>query len=126
MQGSDRIQPHMWSGEKGSAPFTVFKMEFKNLVGSLHDNKMRVNDVAETKERRLMELDIRNAGMPQETVDDFKKWTGDCTRCSTHAPRDKRRTTSATLKDQDSRRGSKWSVTSIRGWVQTGLSHTPG
>ena len=30
----------------------------------------------------------------------LKKWTGDCTRCSFHAPREKRRTTSATLKDR--------------------------
>ena len=60
----------MCSGEKGSEPFTAFKMEFQKWVGSLHDNMMRVMDVEETKEGRLMELDIRNAGMSQE---DFKE-----------------------------------------------------
>ena len=28
-----------------------------------------------------MKLDIRIAGVSQETVGDFKKWTGDCTTC---------------------------------------------
>ena len=63
---------------------------------------MKVMDVAEAKEGRLMELDIRNAGMSQETVDDFKDMD--------RTPKEKRGTPSATLKDQDSRRGSKWSV----------------
>ena len=83
-------------------------------------------DVAEAKEGRLMELDIRNAGMSQETVDDLKR-NGQETVPSAHfhAPREKRRTTSATLKDQDSRPGSKSSVTSIRGRVQTSLLPTP-
>ena len=96
-----------------------------NWVGSLHDNMMKVMDVAEAKEGRLMELDIRNAGMTLATVDDFKKWTGDCTKCSFHAPQEKRRTTYPTLRDLGSRRGSKWSVTSIRGRVQSGLLRTP-
>ena len=34
---------------------------------------MKVMDVTEAKEGRLMELDIRNAGMSQETVDDFNE-----------------------------------------------------
>ena len=63
----------MWSCEKGSEPFTAFKMELQNWVGSLHDNMMTVMDVAETKEGRLMELDIRNARMSQETVEAFKE-----------------------------------------------------
>ena len=60
--------PQTWSGEKGRESFTAFKMELQNWVGSLH-----VMDVAEAKVGRLMELDIENAGMSQETVDDFKE-----------------------------------------------------
>ena len=76
---------------------------------------MRVMDVADLKEGRLMELDIRNSGMSQKTVNDFKE-VGQETLPDAHFMHpEQRRTTSATLKDQDSRRGSKWSVTSIRG-----------
>ena len=65
-------QPQASSGEKGSESLTAFKMELKSGVGSLHDNMMKVTDVAE-EEGSLMELDIRNPGMSQETVDDFKE-----------------------------------------------------
>ena len=34
---------------------------------------MKVKEVAEAKEGRLMELDIRNAGMSPETADDYKE-----------------------------------------------------
>ena len=61
------------SGEKGSESFTPFKMDLQNGVGSLHDNMMKVMDVAEAKQGRLMELEIRNAGMSQETADDLKE-----------------------------------------------------
>ena len=37
-------------------------MKLQSWVGSLHDNMMKVTDVAEAKEGRLMELDIRYAG----------------------------------------------------------------
>ena len=63
----------MWSGEKGSESYIAFKMELLVWVGSLHDNTIEVMDVAEAKEGRLMELNVRNAGMSQETVDDFKE-----------------------------------------------------
>ena len=33
---------------------------------------MKVMDVAEAKEGRLLKLDDRNAGITQETVEDFK------------------------------------------------------
>ena len=60
--------------------------------------------------------------MSQETVDDFEEM--DRILYQSHAPKEKRRTTCATLRDLDSRRGNKWSVTSIRGRVQTGLLQT--
>ena len=60
-------QPQAPSGEKGSESFTAFKVELQSGVGSLHDYMI------EEKEGRLMELDIRNAGTSQETVDDFKE-----------------------------------------------------
>ena len=57
---------------EGRETFTAFKMELQNGVGSLHDNMMKVMDVARAKEGRLMKLDFRNAGMSQEMVDHFK------------------------------------------------------
>ena len=39
----------------------------------IHDDMMKVMDVEEAKEGRLTELDIKNAGMSQKTVDDFKE-----------------------------------------------------
>ena len=62
---------------------------------------MKVMDVAEANEGRLMELS-------QKTVDDFKEM--DRTRCSFHAPKEKRRTTYAYLNDLDSRTGADRSV----------------
>ena len=62
-------KPHTWSGEKGSESFTTLKMALQNWVSSLHDNMMKDMDVAEAREGRLTELDIRNAGVSQETVD---------------------------------------------------------
>ena len=59
-------KPQTWSGEKG-----------QRIVHSIQDGIAVMGritmDVAEAKESRLMELDIRNAGMSQETMDDFKE-----------------------------------------------------
>ena len=41
----------MWSDEKNREPFTAFKMEVQNWVGSLHDNMMKVLEVEEAKEQ---------------------------------------------------------------------------
>ena len=71
--GDEATTSQTWSGEKGSESFTAFKMELQNWVGSLHDIMLKVMDVADAKEGRLMELDIKNAGLSQETVDDFKE-----------------------------------------------------
>ena len=68
-KATTEYKPQTWSGEKGSESFTGVKMELQSWVRSPHDNMMTVMDVAEAKEGRLMELDIRNAGMSQETVD---------------------------------------------------------
>ena len=65
-------KPQAWSGENGSETFTAFKMELQNWVGSLHDNMVKVMDVAHAEEGRLMELDTKKTGISQETVDDFK------------------------------------------------------
>ena len=64
-------KPHVWSGEESSESLNAFKIELQNWVGSLHHNMMKVMEVA--KEGRLMELDVRNAGMSQETVEDLKR-----------------------------------------------------
>ena len=69
-QSSDTIQA---TCVEGSESFKAFRMELQNWVGSMHHNMMKVMDVAEASEGRLMELDVRNAGMSQQTVDDFKE-----------------------------------------------------
>ena len=51
VEEATEYKAHVWSGEKGSEPFTAFKMELQNWVGSLHGNMMRVMDVAETKRK---------------------------------------------------------------------------
>ena len=61
---------------------------------------MKAMEVAEAEEGRLLELDVRNVTRNRKTS---KTWRGDCTRCSLHAPREKRKTTSATVE----RSGSK-------------------
>ena len=43
----------------------------------MNDDMMKVMEVAEAKEGRLLELDVRDAGMSQVTVGDVKdmEWT---------------------------------------------------
>ena len=55
-KAAKKYKPHAWSGEKGREPFTALKVEFRKWVASLHDNMMKVVDVEETKEGRLMEF----------------------------------------------------------------------
>ena len=69
-------------------------------TGSIHNNMM-VLEVADAKEGRL-ELNVRNAGMSQGTVADFEGMDRRLYQVL-HAPREKRRTTLATLQ-QGSRR----------------------
>ena len=111
-----------WS-EKGSESFTAFKMELQIWVGSLHVKMVKVMDVAEAEEGRLMEF--WTSGMQEchkKRWMTSKKWTEKVT--GAHFIH-KRRTTYANLKERDSKRGNKGSVTSIRGRVQTGLLLTP-
>ena len=86
-----------WRGEKSSESFTASQIELQSGVGSLHDNMVKVMDVAEAKESIMMDLDIRSAGMSQETVDDFKRNGQEAVHFM--PPKEKRRTTYATLKD---------------------------
>ena len=59
-----------------------------------------------------MGLDVKNVGLAEETVDDFKAVD---MRLYQHAPREKRIITCATLKDHDSKRGNRFSVTLCSG-----------
>ena len=48
-------------------------MELQHWVGALHDHMLKVMEFAETKEGRITEADVRNAGMSQDTISDFKE-----------------------------------------------------
>ena len=87
-------------------------MELQNWAGAMHDNMLKALELAEAKESRMAEMDVRNAKTSQEAVDDFKEMT--------RRRRERQRTMSATRRDLGSRRGSKWSVTSTQEQVQTG------
>ena len=63
----------MWTGEKTNESFTAFKMELQNWVGALHDHMLKVMELAETKEGRITEADVRNTGMSQDTINDLKE-----------------------------------------------------
>ena len=63
----------MWTGEKTNESFTAFKMELQNWVGAWHDHMLKVMELAETKEGRITEADVRNTGMSQDTINDFKE-----------------------------------------------------
>ena len=61
---------------KEATPYELcvaFKMVLQSWIGSLHDNMLNVLEVDPAKEGRLMELDVRKAGMSQETVEDIKE-----------------------------------------------------
>ena len=72
-KGAAEYGPHTWSGREGQWIVHSIHHGTADWVGSLRDNMMKVMDVTEVKEGGLLELDIRNAGIPQETVDDFKE-----------------------------------------------------
>ena len=115
--------PHVGSGDKNSESFAAWMVELQNWVGSLQDNMLKVMEVAESREGRHTELDVRNAGTSPETVDDVRELDRRLASAHCFARKEKRRTTFATLKDLDSKRGSRWSVASIRGPTRTGLLH---
>ena len=64
--------PIVWTGEKTNESFTAFKVELQNWVGALHDRMLKVMELAERKEGRITEADVRNAGMSQDTLNDLK------------------------------------------------------
>ena len=52
----------MWSGEKpNSESFTAFNMEPLSSAGALHDNMLKVVEIAD--EVRLTELEVKSAGI---------------------------------------------------------------
>ena len=70
-------------------------MELPSWAGALHVNMLKVLDIVELREGRLMELGVQNTGMFQETMDDFKDMDT-CGKCSLHAPKERWKTMFAT------------------------------
>ena len=121
------FKPNVWTGEKTNESFTAFKMELQNWVGALHDHMLKVMELAETKEGRITEADVRNTGHESGTQSmTSRRWIEGCTSFSSRAQREKQRTVSATPKGQGSKPGSRWSVILIRERVRTDLSRTRG
>ena len=67
------FKTNVWTGEKTNESFTAFKMELQNWVGALHDLMLKVMELAQTKEGRITEADVRNTGMSQDTINDLKE-----------------------------------------------------
>ena len=61
----------MWTGEKTNEWFTAFKMELQNEVGALHYRMLKVMEMAERKEGRITQADVRNAVMSQDVISDL-------------------------------------------------------
>ena len=53
------FKTNVWTGEKKNGSFTAFKMELQNWVGVLHDHMLKVMELAETKEGRITEADVK-------------------------------------------------------------------
>ena len=66
------FKPNVYRGEKNGETFTAFRMELQNWAGAMHDSMLEVLEIAETKEDRMAEANVRNGGVNQETVDDLQ------------------------------------------------------
>ena len=77
-------------------------MESQVWVMALHDDMMWIVEIAETKDGRVTELDVRNAGMSPTVT----RWTGDCSKYRSCARRVKRRITHVTQRNQISKSGN--------------------
>ena len=99
------------------------RCKLHNWVGSLHDNLTKVLEVAEAKEgRRSWTSGMQE--MSQETVDDFRDTDRRLYQVLTAwSSGDRDELLFATLKDQESRRGSRCSDTWIQRLVQRGWLH---
>ena len=72
-QEASDFKPNVWTGQKTNESFTAFKMELQSWAGALHDHMLKVMELVETKEGRMTEADVRNAGMSQDTISDLKE-----------------------------------------------------
>ena len=67
------FKPYVYRGEKNDETFTAFRMELQNWAGAVHDSMLQVLAIAEAEQGRIDEANVRNGGLNQETVDDFKE-----------------------------------------------------
>ena len=67
------FKPNVYRGDKNGETFTAFRMELLNWAGAVHDSMLQVLETAEAEEGRIAEANVRNRGLNQETVDDFKE-----------------------------------------------------
>ena len=68
------FKPNVWTGETTTnESFTTFKMELQNWVGALQDHMLKVMELAETKEGRITEADVRNTGMSEDTIKEMDR-----------------------------------------------------
>ena len=63
----------MYSGERNGETFTAFRMDLQSWAGAVHDSMLKVLELADAKEGRMAEADVRSGGLNQESVDDFKE-----------------------------------------------------
>ena len=57
---------------RGAGATTITAQRFGNKEArALHDNMLKVAEIVESREGRLAEMEVKNAGMSQDTVDDF-------------------------------------------------------
>ena len=66
------VKPNVYSGEKNGETFTAFRMELQGWVSAVHDSMLKVLEIAEAEQGRIAAVSVRNGGLNQETVDDFK------------------------------------------------------
>ena len=66
------LKPQVWSGDKGSEPFSTLVMDIRVWAGALHNDMKRILDFAEREDAYLTRDDLDIAGVvDEEVLDDF-------------------------------------------------------
>ena len=66
-------KPNIWTGEKSTEPFMSFATEVQVWIMALHDDMIKVVEMAETMEEKITERHLQDAGAKQMVIDDFKE-----------------------------------------------------
>ena len=72
MEAND-VKPNVCNGEKNGETLTAFRMELQSWVSAVHDSMLKVLEIAEAEQGRIAAVNVRNGGLNQEAVDDFKE-----------------------------------------------------